>query len=87
MASLQPSYSVLGLGNYVNFNIIFMFYHQNITILIIDYKHIMSSMLPTVLLKGNVANEQLILLVSCSNLHTTQDYKHTELRFYAFIAA
>ena len=33
-----------------------------------------------VLLKDNVANERLSLLVSHSNLHTTQESKHTELK-------
>ena len=34
----------------------------------------------TVLLKDNVANEQLSLLVLRSNLHTTRESKRTELK-------
>ena len=34
----------------------------------------------TVLLKGNVANERLSLLVSRSNSHATQETKRTELK-------
>ena len=34
----------------------------------------------TVLLKGNVANERLSLLVSRSDSHATRETKHTELK-------
>ena len=34
----------------------------------------------TVLLKGNVANERLSLLVSRSNSHATRETKRTELK-------
>ena len=36
--------------------------------------------LHTVLLKGNVANERLSLLVSRSNSHATRETKRTELK-------
>ena len=50
-------------------------------LLIVVQKHDTIVDMQTVLLKGNVTNEWLTLLVS---LYTTWDYKHTELK--AFIA-
>ena len=47
---------------------------------VVYYKLIDIHTLYTVLLKGNVANEQLSLLVSRSNSHATRETKRIELK-------